>query len=115
MVSLGEASFGGAVKLPMPEKFSNEFGDWQNWSRRFKMFVGLYMPEIKELFRRCEVLDGVITDDHLTVEVLGTEEARKNAILFPRKLRSNSLKWRKRFAISSIFSKSDGCLRKIVT
>ena len=73
MATLGDVTFGGSTKLPPPEKFSNRYEDWYDWSWKFKTYVGLYEPEIEGFLERCETSDQEITDADLS----GADESQR--------------------------------------
>ena len=55
-------TFGGNIKLPMPEHFSGEVEHWEEWSWNFKNHVSVHNPIAAELLTKTETLDDEITD-----------------------------------------------------
>ena len=61
------------MKLALPDKFTNKYEDWQDWSWKFRMFMGLYEPDLEPLLIVCESINREITD----VDLPGADEEQK--------------------------------------
>ena len=88
----GEDNFTGKLRLPLPETFSGNPADWEEWSWNFKAYISMFEVGAVTLMDQAEVrtpAQGDFTDVDLTV-ILETgdpdQEATANRVLFSRKL-----------------------------
>ena len=85
----GEGDFAGKIRLPLPDHFSGQPSDWEEWSWNFKAYISMFEPSAVTLLERAELSADEYTDDTLTV-VLDTgdidPEATAARVLFSRKL-----------------------------
>ena len=65
MASLGDdGGFTGRVKLPLPDKFSGQAVDWDEWSWNFKAYLAMFdSTSVLTLERIAENPTREITDD----------------------------------------------------
>ena len=91
MASLGDdGDFTGKVKLPLPDRFSGQPSDWEEWSWNFKAYLAMFdSTSVSTLERIEENPTREITDDDMTVmlDALDVDqEATAKRVLFSRKL-----------------------------
>ena len=91
MASLGDdGDFAGKVKLPLPDRFSGQPSDWEEWSWNFKAYLAMFdSTSVSTLERIEENPTREITDDDMTVmlDALDVDqEATAKRVLFSRKL-----------------------------
>ena len=69
MASLGDdGDFTGKVKLPLPDRFSGQPSDWEEWSWNFKAYLAMFdSTSVSTLERIEENPTRAITDDDMTV------------------------------------------------
>ena len=85
----GEGDFTGKIRLPLPDHFSGQPSDWEEWSWNFKAYISMFEPSAVTLLDRAEMSAGEYTDETLQV-VLDTgdldADATAQRVLFSRKL-----------------------------
>ena len=91
MASLGDdGDFTGRAKLPLPDRFSGQPSDWEEWSWNFKAYLAMFdSTSVSTLERIEQNPTREITDDDMTVmlDALDVDqEATANRVLFSRKL-----------------------------
>ena len=69
MASLGDdGDFTGKVKLPLPDRFSGQPSDWEEWSWNFKAYLAMFdSTSVSTLERIEENPTREITDGDMTV------------------------------------------------
>ena len=88
----GEGDFTGKLRLPLPETFSGNPADWEEWSWNFKAYISMFEVGAVTLMERAEArtpLQGDFTDDDLQVTLdTGDVDREQSAsrVLFSRKL-----------------------------
>ena len=91
MASLGgDGDFTGKVKLPLPDRFSGQPSDWEEWSWNFKAYLAMFDSTSVLTLERIEENPTVeVTDDDMAV-MLDTGDVDKERTtkrtLFSRKL-----------------------------
>ena len=65
MASFGDTGIGRNVGLPLPDEFSGEMEQWQDWSWQVKAYVSVFEVEALRVLVNAEVADASITDDAL--------------------------------------------------
>ena len=91
MASLGDdGDFTGRVKLPLPDRFSGQPSDWEEWSWNFKAYLAMFDSTSVSTLERIEENPTVeVTDDDMAV-ILDTgdvdEERTAKRTIFSRKL-----------------------------
>ena len=64
MAALGEErDFTGKLRLPLPESFSGQPADWEEWSWNFKACVSMFEQTVVQRWKS-EVSPNPITDAH---------------------------------------------------
>ena len=91
MASLGDdGDFTGRAKVPLPDRFSGQPSDWEEWSWNFKAYLAMFeSASVSTLERIEENPTQEITDDDMTVmlDALDVDqEATAKRVLFSRKL-----------------------------
>ena len=55
MASIGEeGDFSGKLRLPLPETFSGNPADWEEWSWTFKSYICMFEPQALDALDRAE-------------------------------------------------------------
>ncbi|CAE7281951.1 unnamed protein product, partial [Symbiodinium natans] len=68
LVSLGEdGDFAGKLRLPLPDNFSGQPADWEEWSWNFKAYISMFEAGAVTLLDNAEALTTEFTDAHLEV------------------------------------------------
>ena len=92
MASLGDDDdFTGRVNLPLPDRFSGQPSDWEEWSRNFKAYLAMFdSTSVSTVERIEENPTREITDDGMTVMLdaleVDQEAPAKKRVLFSRKV-----------------------------
>ena len=90
MAALGEeGDFTGKLRLPLPDSFSGQPADWEEWAWNFKAYVSMFEQTAVQLLEQAEVSPNAITDAHLQVTLAdGTADAdaTRNRVTFSRKM-----------------------------
>ena len=85
----GEGDFAGKLRLPLPETFSGNPADWEEWSWNFKAYISMFETGAVTLMDRAELRADAFLDEHLQVTLdTGDVDAEQtaNRVLFSRKL-----------------------------
>ena len=88
----GEDNFTGKLRLPLPETFSGNPADWEEWSWNFEAYISMFEVGAVTLMEQAEVrtaAQGDFTDVDLNVTLDTGDpdlEATANRVLFSRKL-----------------------------
>ena len=85
----GEGDFGGKLRLPLPETFSGNPADWEEWSWNFKAYISMFETGAVTLMDRAELRTDEFLDEHLQVTLdTGDVDAKQtaNRVRFSRKL-----------------------------
>ena len=85
----GEGDFAGKLRLPLPETFSGNPADWEEWSWNFKAYISMFETGAVTLMDRAELRTDEFLDEHLQVALdTGHVDAAQtaNRVLFSRKL-----------------------------
>ena len=90
MASLGaDGDFTGKLRLPLPDTFSGQPADWEEWAWNFKAYISMFETGAVALLDRAEMMTDELTDEALQV-VLDTGDVDQDAtaarVLFSRKL-----------------------------
>ncbi|CAE7281934.1 unnamed protein product [Symbiodinium natans] len=68
MAALGEdGDFAGKLRLPLPDNFSGQPADWEEWSWNFKAYISMFEAGAVTLLDNAEALTTEFTDAHLEV------------------------------------------------
>jgi len=73
----------GNMKLPMPDHFSGEVEQWEDWQWNFKNYVSAHNPQAATLLTRIEAMDVEVTDALLED---GDPDVTEQRVTFSRKL-----------------------------
>ena len=85
----GEGDFAGKLRLPLPETFSGNPADWEEWAWNFKAYISMFETIAVTLMDRAELRAEEFLDEHLQVTLdTGDVDAEQtaNRVLFSRKL-----------------------------
>ena len=85
----GEGDFAGKLRLPLPETFSGNPADWEEWAWNFKAYISMFETGAVTLMDRAELRADEFLDEHLQVTLdTGDVDAEQtaNRVLFSRKL-----------------------------
>ena len=85
----GEGDFTGKLRLPLPDTFSGNPADWEEWSWNFKACISMFETGAVTLLDAAEARNDEFLDDHLAVTLdTGDVDAEATAarVLFSRKL-----------------------------
>ena len=90
MASLGaDGDFTGKLRLPLPDTFSGQPADWEEWAWNFKAYISMFETGAVALLDRAEMMNDELTDETLQV-ILDTGDVDQDAtaarVLFSRKL-----------------------------
>ena len=72
----GEGDFTGKLRLPLPETFSGNPADWEEWSWNFKAYISMFEVGAVTLMDRAETrtpVEGDFTDEDLETTEAGEE------------------------------------------
>ena len=90
MAALGEdGDFAGKLRLPLPDNFSGQPADWEEWSWNFKAYISMFEAGAVTLLDNAEALTTEFTDAHLEVTLDTGDvdvDATRSRVLFSRKL-----------------------------
>ena len=90
MAALGEeGDFTGKLRLPLPESFTGQPSDWEEWSWNFKAYVSMFEQTAVQLLDQSELSPNAITDAHLQVTLADgavDADATRNRVTFSRKM-----------------------------
>ena len=91
MASIGEeGDFSGKLRLPLPETFSGNPADWEEWSWTFKSYICMFEPQALDALDRAEQAVATLTDVDLRVTLDDDEtvdqEATDRRVLFSKRL-----------------------------
>ena len=91
MASIGEeGDFSGKLRLPLPETFSGNPADWEEWSWTFKSYICMFEPQALDALDRAEQAVATLTDTDLRVTLDDDEtvdqEATDRRVLFSKRL-----------------------------
>ena len=85
----GEGDFTGKLRLPLPDTFSGNPADWEEWSWNFKAYISMFETGAVALLDAAEIRNDEFLDEHLAVTLdTGDVDADATAarVLFSRKL-----------------------------
>ena len=85
----GEGDFTGKLRLPLPDTFSGNPADWEEWSWNFKAYIPMFETGAVTLLDAAEARNDEFLDDNLAVTLdTGDVDAEATAarVLFSRKL-----------------------------
>ena len=85
----GEGDFTGKLRLPLPDTFSGNPADWEEWSWHFKAYISMFETGAVTLLDAAETRNDEFLDEHLAVTLdTGDVDAEATAarVLFSRKL-----------------------------
>ena len=85
----GEGDFTGKLRLPLPDTFSGNPADWEEWSWNFKAYISMFETGAVTLLDAAEIRNDEFLDEHLAVTLdTGDVDAEATAarVLFSRKL-----------------------------
>ena len=85
----GEGDFTGKLRLPLPDTFSGNPADWEEWSWNFKAYISMFETGAVALLDAAEIRNDEFLDDNLAVTLdTGDVDAEATAarVLFSRKL-----------------------------
>ena len=87
----GEGDFAGQLRLPLPETFSGNPADWEEWSWNFKAYTSMFETGAVTLMGRAELRADELLDEHLNLQVAldtGDVDAEQtaNRVLFSQKV-----------------------------
>ena len=63
----GEGDFAGKLRLPLPETFSGNPADWEEWPWNFKAYISMFETGAVTLMDRAELRTDEFLDEHLQV------------------------------------------------
>ena len=76
----GEGDFAGKLRLPLPETFSGNPADWEEWAWNFKAYISMFETGAVTLMDRAELRAEEFLDEHLQVTLdTGDVDAEQTA------------------------------------
>ena len=76
----GEGDFAGKLRLPLPETFSGNPADWEEWSWNFKAYISMFETGAVTLMDRAELRAEEFLDEHLQMTLdTGDVDAEQTA------------------------------------
>ena len=63
----GEVDFTGKLRLPLPDTFSGNPADWEEWSWNFKAHISMFETGAVTLLDAAEIRNDEFLDEHLAV------------------------------------------------
>ena len=72
------------MKLPLPQKFSGRFEDWEDWSWTFTTYMNMLEPSLATFMNSVKDMPLEVTDDDLKVD--GDDATSSSRLVFSRKL-----------------------------
>eukprot|EP00439_Symbiodinium_sp_Y106_P076225 s1078_g15.t1 len=66
---MGEGDFARKLRLPLPETFSGNPADWEEWSWNFKAYISMFETGAVTFMDRAELRADEFLDEHLQVTV----------------------------------------------
>ena len=82
--------FLGSLKLPLPQKFSGKYEDWEDWSWTFMTYMSMLEPNLAAHMESVKDMPVEVTDADLKVE--GNDALSAARLLFSRKLHYSKAK-----------------------
>ena len=76
--------FAGQLKLPLPQKFTGKFEDWEGWQWTFTTYMSMLEPTLSNFMNSVKDMNIEVADDDLKVEGNGALSASR--LVFSRKL-----------------------------